>query len=255
MVGQEILSQSSVSEGSRRGRFCVIIPTFNESENILQLIPKVLEKDSRIDILVVDDHSPDGTGDQVERLARENSRVLLIRRSGKLGLGTAYVTGFKYALKAGFDLIFEMDADFSHNPKALTEFIAVVEDYDLVVGSRYVSGVNVVNWPISRLLLSWMANLYTRMITGMPLRDATSGFKCFRRSVLENIDLNHIHSDGYAFQIEMHFKAWKQGARIKEVPIIFIDRTLGESKMHAGIIKEAVWMVWKMRLLSLFGKL
>lgn len=241
--------------GVKNGRFCVIVPTYNEQENIGQLIPKVLDKDPRIDVLIVDDNSPDGTGQTVAAMAGENPRLLLIRRAGKLGLGTAYVKGFKYALHAGYDLIFEMDADFSHNPKTLPRFIAAMDNYDLVVGSRYVSGVNVVNWPISRLLLSWAANFYTRVVTRMPLRDATSGFKCFKREVLEKIDLNHIHSDGYAFQIEMHFKAWKHGARIKEEPIIFIDRTAGESKMHAGIIKEAAWMVWKLRFLSLFGKL
>ncbi|MCK5146586.1 polyprenol monophosphomannose synthase [bacterium] len=234
---------------------CIIIPTYNEKDNIIALVPKVLAKDELIDILVIDDNSPDGTAAEVKKMAEKNDRLLLIEREKKLGLGTAYVCGFKFVLDAGYDIIFEMDADFSHNPKAIPEFIKAIKDNDLVVGSRYISGVNVVNWPMMRLLLSWSANLYTRIVTGMPLRDATSGFKCFRREILAKINLNQIHSDGYAFQIEMHYKAWKLGARILELPIIFIDRTVGESKMHAGIIKEAAWMVWKLRLLSLFGRL
>jgi dolichol-phosphate mannosyltransferase len=185
----------------------------------------------------------------------KNKRIRLMEREGKQGLGTAYVEGFRYALKEGYELIFEMDADLSHDPKDIGRFLEAMEDHDLVIGSRYVQGVNVINWPISRLLLSWMANLYTRIVTGLPVRDATSGYKCFRREVLEAIDLNTIGSDGYSFQIEMDFKAWKKGFRLKEIPIIFIDRSVGVSKMHSGIVSEAAWMVWKLRFLGMIGRL
>jgi len=236
-------------------RILVIIPTYNEVENIRKLIPLVLEQDSAIDILVVDDNSPDGTADAVKEMMRRVSRVRLLERSEKLGLGTAYVEGFRYALKEGYDLIFEMDADFSHDPVEIPNFLGAVEHYDLVIGSRYLHGANVVNWPISRLLLSWSANFYTRLVTGLPVKDATSGFKCFRREVLEAIDLDTIRSDGYAFQIEMDFKAWKKGFRLHEISIVFVDRSEGVSKMHSGIVGEAAWMVWKLRLLSLLRRL
>jgi dolichol-phosphate mannosyltransferase len=236
-------------------RILIIIPTYNELDNIEKLIPLVLGQDSHIEILIVDDNSPDGTAQAVERIMKKESRIHLMRRKSKLGLGTAYVAGFKYAIEQQYDYIFEMDADFSHDPNEIPNFISSMDEYDLVIGSRYIRGVNVVNWPMSRLLLSWMANLYTRIVTGLPLRDATSGFKCFRREVLESINLNKIHSDGYGFQIEMHFKSWKKGFRLLELPIIFIDRYSGESKMNPGIVREAALMVWKLRFQSLFKKI
>ena len=233
----------------------VIIPTYNEMENIPNLIPKILQKDEGIEVLIVDDNSPDGTAAFVEDESKLNSRVHLIKRNAKLGLGTAYIEGFKFALKNGYDFIFEMDADFSHNPKELINFLREIESADLVLGSRYKSGVNVVNWPMKRLLLSYFANVYTRIITGLPVKDATGGFKCFRREVLESIDFNNVKSNGYAFQIEMTFKAWKKGFRIKEISITFIDRVKGTSKMSKKIVREAVTMVWKLRIRSLFGLL
>jgi dolichol-phosphate mannosyltransferase len=239
----------------RAERILVIVPTFNEKENILRLIPQVLEQDPRIDMLVIDDSSPDGTALAVKEIMVKTNKVHLMKRPSKLGLGTAYVAGFRYAIENGYDFVFEMDADFSHDPKELPRFLVAVEDNDLVIGSRYIRGVNVVNWPMSRLLLSYTANLYTRVVTGMPVRDATSGFKCYRREVLESINLDRIHSDGYSFQIEMHFKVWKKGFRVKEIPIVFVDRYAGVSKMNQYIVREAAWMVWKLRFLSLFGKL
>lgn len=235
-------------------RILVIIPTYNENENIQKIIPEVLEQDPRIEILVVDDSSPDGTGEAVQRWSEKTTRVHLYLRSGKLGLGTAYVEGFKYAIAKGYDLVFEMDADFSHNPKDLPQFLDAIDHHDLVIGSRYIRGVNVVNWPLSRLLLSYFANVYIRLITGIPVRDATAGFRCYKREVLENIDLDHINSDGYAFQIEMCFIAWKMGFRLLEIPIIFVDRYVGISKMNSGIVKEAIWIVWKIRFLSMIGR-
>jgi dolichol-phosphate mannosyltransferase len=233
----------------------IIIPTYNEAENLSKLIPLVLKQDKRIEVLVIDDNSPDGTASVVEKIMNKNNRIHLLKRATKMGLGTAYVEGFRYALKAEYDLIFEMDADFSHDPLEIPNFLEKMKDYDLVIGSRYVQGVNVVNWPISRLLLSWSANLYTRIVTGIPIKDSTAGYKCFKRKVLESIDLTRINSDGYAFQIEMHFKAWKKNYRLLEIPIVFVDRNIGVSKMHPGIVREAAWMVWKLRFLSLFGRL
>ena len=232
----------------------IIIPTYNELENIQLLIPDLLQRyKNNLDILVVDDNSPDGTGKFIEDTGKHDSRVKLLRREKKMGLGTAYVAGFKYALENSYDYIFEMDADFSHDPKEIKSFLKAIKQYDLVLGSRYVKGVNVVNWPMRRLLLSYFANVYTRIITWMPIWDATGGFKCFRRSVLETIDLNKIKSNGYAFQIEMTFKAWKKGFKIGEIPIVFVDRTMGSSKMSKKIVREAVFMVWKLRLRSMLG--
>ena len=235
----------------------VIIPTFNELENIQELIPDILNryKNLDLDVLIVDDNSPDGTGKFVEELSEKESRVKLITRAGKMGLGSAYIEGFRYALKNNYDYIFEMDADYSHSPKEIKNFLKAVKKYDLVLGSRYVKGVNVVNWPMKRLLLSFFANHYTRVITGLPVFDATGGFKCFRRKVLESIDLNKIKSNGYTFQIEMTFKAWKKGFTIGEIPIIFIDRTAGQSKMSRKIVREAIFMVWKLRIRSILGLL
>ena len=237
-------------------RFLVILPTYNESQNLPRIVPQILAQDPRLDVLVVDDNSPDGTGKLADELASENSRVHVLHREHKAGLGRAYLAGFAWALEAGYDLMFEIDADFSHDPKFLLDLIAAVEGgADLAIGSRYKTGVNVINWPMSRLLLSYGANLYARWITGLPLTDSTSGFKCFRREVLAAIPLEKVRSNGYAFQIEMHFRALKKGFRVVEVPIIFVDRVEGSSKMSRAIVREAVWMVWWLRLASLFGRL
>jgi dolichol-phosphate mannosyltransferase len=226
----------------------IVIPTYNEKDNIKKLIPMIKKHLPKSDVLVVDDASPDGTGAAVKVLARANKNVRLMERKGKLGLGTAYVDGFKYALAHNYDFVFEMDADFSHDPKYLPEFMVAVKTSDLVIGSRYINGISVVNWPISRLILSKFANFYARTITGVPLTDLTSGFKCYNIKVLKAINLDSIHSDGYAFQIEMHYKAWKKGFRIKETPIIFIDRHAGSSKMSRKVMMEAAWIVWKLKL-------
>jgi dolichol-phosphate mannosyltransferase len=233
-------------------RCLVVIPTYNEADNVQELLPSVLKFGSHFNVLIVDDNSPDGTAKLVKEMQKSEPRIHLIERPGKLGLGTAYVAGFKYALSNGFDYVFEMDADFSHDPEMLPKLLAKGEEYDLVIGSRYIEGVNVVNWPMKRLLLSYFANLYTRVITGMPVRDATGGFKCFKRKVLESIDLDAIHSNGYAFQIEMNFKTWRKGFRVVEIPIVFVDRRIGVSKMSKHIVYEAVWMVWRLKFRSLF---
>jgi dolichol-phosphate mannosyltransferase len=237
-------------------RALVIIPTYNERENLPRLVPSVLAQDDRLEILIVDDGSPDGTGQVADEIARESSRVHVLHRPGKLGLGTAYLTGFKWGLERDYDAFFEMDADFSHDPAHLPAFIEAIEHSDVVLGSRYLHGrVTVVNWPIGRLLLSYFANAYARWITGLPVADATGGFKCFRRDVLASIALDRVESNGYAFQIEMSFRAWKKGFRLGEIPIMFVDRDIGESKMSKKIVYEAVWRVWRLRLLSIFGKL
>ena len=229
-------------------RALVIIPTYNERSNVLRIIEAVLERDERLEVLVVDDGSPDGTGAMVAEVAASNPRVYLIERGSKLGLGTAYVTGFKWALERGYDYVFEMDADFSHDPGHLPQFLDAIKSADLVLGSRYRQGkVTVVNWPMSRLLLSYFANIYARIVTGLPFDDSTGGFKCFRRCVLEAINLDDVKSNGYAFQIEMSFRAWRLGFRIVEIPIVFVDRQEGQSKMSKRIVREAVWMVWRLR--------
>ncbi|MCH8285299.1 polyprenol monophosphomannose synthase [candidate division KSB1 bacterium] len=233
----------------------VIIPTYNEKENVAKIIEKTLMTLESIDVLIVDDNSPDGTARIVKDIMQKEPRVLLIEREGKLGLGTAYIAGFKFAIERKYDYIFEMDADFSHDPGEIPNFLEKIKDYDLVLGSRYLHGVTVVNWPLRRLFLSYSANVYSRIITGLRIKDCTGGFKCFRREVLEAIDLDKVHSGGYAFQIEMSLKAWKKGFKIIEIPIIFIDRLEGQSKMSRKIVFEAVWMVWKLRILILFGRL
>lgn len=233
----------------------VIIPTYNELENIPKLIPIVLSQDERIHLLIIDDNSPDGTSKFVEEEMKSNERIHLLKREKKLGLGTAYIAGFKYALENEYDFVFEMDADFSHDPNELRNFLITIRENDLVIGSRYINGVRVLNWPMARLLLSFFASVYTRIITGMPIKDATGGFKCFRRKVLESIDLSKVKSNGYSFQIEMTFKAYVKGFRIKEIPIIFVDRVKGKSKMSKKIVREAVMMVWKLRLQHIFGLL
>ena len=227
----------------------LIVPTYNEIENISRIISIALSKSTNLEILVVDDNSPDGTGDVVQKLAETEPRIHLIRRSGKMGLGSAYVTGFKYALKEGFSYILEMDADFSHNPDDLPQLLAEAEHNDLVIGSRYCNGVNIINWPIKRLLMSYFASKYVRTITGMPVKDPTGGFKCFRKEVLEAIDLDAILSDGYAFQVEMNYRTWVKGFKIKEIPIVFTERINGISKMSRRIVWEASWMVWRLVLL------
>jgi dolichol-phosphate mannosyltransferase len=233
----------------------VVTPTYNEADNIEVFVGQVLSQSPAINMLIVDDNSPDGTGDIVDRLSRSDPRIHLIRRAGKMGLGTAYVEGFRFAIAQKYDYVFEMDADFSHNPDEIPRFLARMDSCDVVLGSRYKNGVRVINWPIRRLLLSYSANLYTRIITGMPVKDATGGFKCFRREVLEAIDLRKVRSNGYAFQIEMNFKAWSKGFRMCEQPIIFADRQSGVSKMSRSIVYEAVFMVWKLKLLRMIGKL
>lgn len=235
----------------------VIIPTFNEKENIADIIDVVLSLRHAFDILVVDDNSPDGTADIVKSKMKEKpERIFILQRNGKLGLGTAYISGFKWGIDKGYEYLFEMDADFSHNPEDLINLYHACahEGYDLAIGSRYVTGVNVVNWPMSRVLMSYFASMYVRIITRMPIRDTTAGFKCFKREVLETINLHHIRFIGYAFQIEMKFKTWKYGFKIKEVPIIFTDRTKGQSKMSKGIFKEAVFGVMKLKIRSWFKK-
>lgn len=236
-------------------RVLVIIPTYNEALNLPQIAPAILAQGARIEILVVDDNSPDGTGRLADEMGAVEPRIHCLHREAKEGLGRAYIAGFRWALAQGFDFIFEMDADFSHDPAFLPRFLTAIQEADLVLGSRYKTGVNVINWPVSRLLLSLGANAYARWITGMPLSDSTGGFKCFRRKVLEAIDLDAVRSGGYAFQIEMSFRAWKKGFRIVEVPIIFHDRVEGQSKMNKRIMREAVWMVWWLRLQALMGKM
>jgi dolichol-phosphate mannosyltransferase len=233
----------------------VVIPTYNERENIARLIETIHRVLPTIDVLVVDDNSPDGTAAVVRSLAAGDSRVHVLERPGKMGLGTAYCEGFSWALDRGYQIVCQMDADFSHNPEDLPRLIAALEHADVAIGSRYVSGVNVVNWPMRRLMLSYAANLYTRMVTGMPIKDATGGFKAFRADVLRAIDLQQIHSNGYAFQIEMNYRAWRNGARIVELSIVFVDRTDGVSKMSRSIVYEAAWIVWKLKLLALLRKL
>ena len=236
-------------------RILVVTPTYNEADNIERFTSSVLAQGAEIDMLIVDDNSPDGTGAILQKLQAANPRIHLIQRPRKMGLGTAYVEGFRFAIANHYDLVFEMDADFSHNPEELPRFLSKMETCDLVIGSRYISGVRVVNWPMRRLLLSYAANVYTRVITRMPVKDATSGFKCFRRQVLEAIDLSKVRSNGYAFQIEMDFKAWHKGFRVSEYPITFVDRQSGVSKMSRKIVYEAAFMVWKLKLQSMLGTL
>lgn len=237
-------------------RALVIVPTFNERDNISTLLARILEQDSRLEVLIVDDGSPDGTGALADEIAAKEPRVHVMHRPRKLGLGTAYIAGFKWALERDYAYMFEMDADFSHDPGHLTQFLEAVEDADLVLGSRYNRGkVTVVNWPIRRLMLSYAANLYARWVTGLPLDDSTGGFKCFRRSVLQAINLDAVKSNGYGFQIEVSYLAWRKHFRIVEIPIVFHDRTEGQSKMSRKIVWEAIWMVWRLRWRTLTGKI
>lgn len=237
-------------------RALVIVPTYNERENLPRLVPMILEQDPRLEVLIIDDASPDGTGEVADRIADGEASVHVIHRDGKLGLGTAYIQGFRWGLERGYDLLFEMDADFSHDPSHLPQFLEAAREFDVVLGSRYLHGrVTVVNWPITRLVLSYGANIYARVVTGLPVTDSTSGFKCFHRKVLETINLDRVGSEGYSFQIEMSLRAWRAGFSLGEIPIVFADRDVGESKMSKRIIWEAVWRVWALRLADLFGRL
>jgi dolichol-phosphate mannosyltransferase len=236
----------------------VIIPTYNEKENIRGIIESVLQQatytDVELEMLIVDDNSPDGTAEIVKEISELDKRVHLKRRAGKLGLGTAYIEGFNWGLERGFDFLMEMDADFSHDPKEIPNFLRAIDDADLVLGSRYINGIRVVNWPLSRLVLSKGASFYVRLITGLPVADPTGGFKCFRRTVLEATQLDTVRSNGYAFQVEMTYKAWMKGFRIREIPITFTDRYAGRSKMSGHIVREALWMVWRMALANGFRR-
>lgn len=236
-------------------RALVCVPTYNEADNLPKIVPAILAQDPRLEVLVIDDGSPDGTGALADRMAAQEPRIHVLHRTAKQGLGKAYLAGFRWALERDYAFIFEMDADFSHDPKYLPDFLRAIAQNDLVLGSRYINGVNVINWPMSRLLLSTFANRYVRWVTWMPLTDATGGFKCFRRAVLEAIDLGQVQSNGYAFQIEMSFRAWRKKFRLKEIPIVFVDRVEGQSKMNKRIVREAIWMVPWLRLAALLGRL
>lgn len=237
-------------------RILVIIPTYDEAENLPRIVPRVLEQDDRIDVLVVDDASPDGTGAIADALAAEEPRVHVLHRSGKQGLGRAYLAGFYYGLDEGYDILFEMDADFSHPPDALPTLISKLDEADVVIGSRYVDGrVTVSNWPMSRLLISYFGSRYARIITGMPVSDGTGGFNGWKRSVLEKVKLDRVRSNGYAFQIELKFRAWRAGFKLVESPILFTERDTGESKMSKRIVREAIWRVWWLRIQDLLGRL
>ncbi|HEX9641959.1 MAG TPA: polyprenol monophosphomannose synthase [Candidatus Krumholzibacteria bacterium] len=232
-------------------RSLVVIPTYNEAKNIARLVPEVLKQAADLHVLVVDDNSPDGTGARVDEMRTTEPRLHCLHREVKGGLGSAYIAGFQWALaNTSAEFIFEMDADFSHDPNSIPTFLETIEDADLVVGSRYLHGITVINWPLSRLFLSVGANLYASIVTGLPLKDCTGGYKCFRRGTLEQLPLDRIKSDGYGFQIEVNYHAWRRGLRLLEIPIIFTDRVVGESKMSKRIIWEATWMVWRLRLLG-----
>ena len=233
----------------------IVSPTYNECDNILDLIGQIWDVNPEYHILIIDDNSPDGTADFVKQQMKDHDNLFIIERPGKLGLGTAYCTGFAWALEKGYDIIIEMDADLSHNPQDLPRMVEALSDADVVIGSRYINGVNVVNWPMRRLILSYMANRYAKYVIGLPVLDATAGFKCFKKEVLEAIDLKSIKSEGYSFQIEMNFNTWIKGFKIKEIPIVFTDRTVGKSKMTRKIIYEAAWMVIKLRLKKMFGRI
>tara|TARA_B110000263_G_scaffold34583_1_gene26318 strand:+ start:544 stop:1257 length:714 start_codon:yes stop_codon:yes gene_type:complete len=229
-----------------------ISPTYNEKKNISELINRISKLPLDIDLLIIDDNSPDGTADIIKTIMSENKSIHLLEREKKLGLGTAYCEGFQWALERGYDLIVQIDADLSHNPDDILRMVEMSNSSDLVIGSRYIGGVNVINWPMRRLLLSYFANLYAKLLIQFPIKDSTGGFKCFQRKVLESIDLKRINSQGYSFQIEINFLAWIKGFKIKEIPIVFTDRTVGESKMNRGIVIEAIWMVPKLLIRKIF---
>ena len=233
-------------------KILVISPTYNEIKNIKRLIDMVLGENPEFHLLIVDDNSPDGTGSKVKKLQKKYTNLFLETRSKKSGLGTAYILGFKWALENKYDYVIQMDADLSHNPKDLTLMVKKLKDYDLVIGSRYIEGISVVNWPLRRLMLSYGANAYSRVVTGMPIMDGTGGFKAWKSNVLASIELDSVKSQGYSFQIEMNFRAWVKGYKIKEIPIIFSDRTIGQSKMSRTIVYEAIFMVWRLRIWKIF---
>jgi dolichol-phosphate mannosyltransferase len=232
-----------------------VIPTYNEAENLPLLVPKVLERDPRLEVLVVDDDSPDGTGRIADEMAARDPRVHVMHRTAKAGLGAAYRAGLRHALELGADFVVQMDADFSHPPEALTEFLAEIEEHDVVLGSRYLNGITVVNWPIERILISYFGNWYVRKVTGLPISDTTGGFRCIRSELLDSIDFERIRSTGYAFQVELNYRFVKSKARIKEVPFFFVDRTRGESKLSLGIAVEALWIAWWLRIADAIGRL
>jgi len=237
-------------------RNLTIIPTYNEKENILLVIEKVLSLDVKTDILIVDDGSPDGTGDLVKALQETTPELHLMERAGKMGLGTAYIAGFKYAIENEYDTVVQMDGDFSHDPEVIEIFLKEIETNDLIIGSRYLNGISVVNWPLQRLMLSFFASKYIQIITRMPVNDGTGGFKCWRVPFLKEMELDKVRSNGYSFQVEMNFRAWRRAPdRVKEIPILFVDRTVGQSKMSNAIVREAIWRVWWLRMMALFGKI
>jgi dolichol-phosphate mannosyltransferase len=233
----------------------LIVPTYNEIDNIERMLTTLTELYETLNILIIDDGSPDGTADIVKKFQKSNDKIHLIQRTGKLGLGTAYITGFKWALERDFEFVFEMDCDFSHDPKDLPVLLEAAQTNDLVIGSRYIDGIRIINWPFHRLLLSYCASIYTRIITGIDVLDVTGGFKCFTRKALDSLDLDRVFSNGYSFQVELNFKVWSKGLSIKEVPIIFTERRDGESKMHGGIVKEAIFAVIMLRVRKIFGTL
>jgi len=236
-------------------RVVVVVPTYNEIENLPLLVPRVLAQDPRIELLIVDDASPDGTGKLADDLARSNPRVHVLHREAKQGLGPAYRAGLRRALELGADFVVQMDADFSHPPETLPVLLAEIERHDVVLGSRYLRGITVVNWPIQRILISWFGNAYARLVTGLPISDTTGGFRCIRRELLEKIGFERIRSNGYAFQIELNYRFVKHRARIKEIEFFFLDRTRGVSKLHKRIALEALWIVWWLRLADALGRL
>jgi len=251
-------SSEAASSPPEEGRALVIIPTYNEIENIQTVLEMVMAQPGRLDVLVIDDGSPDGTAERIRQIQeRFPDRIHLRERAGKQGLGTAYLLGFRFALDQDYACICEMDADLSHNPDDLPRLIAPVQqgEADLAIGSRYINGVRVIDWPLSRLILSYGAGIYTRAITRLPVKDVTAGFKCYHRRVLADIDLSRVKSNGYSFQVEMKYRAWRRGFRLVEVPIIFTERTEGQSKMNKAIVREAAYKVWELRFRDLFGKL
>ena len=236
-------------------RAIVVVPTYNEAENLPLLVPRVLEQDPRLEVLVVDDDSPDGTGKIADELALASGRVHVLHRSQKQGLGPAYRAGLRRALELGADAVVQMDADFSHPPDAIPTLLREIETSDVVLGSRYLNGITVVNWPIERILISYFGNWYVRKVTGVRITDTTGGFRCIRRALLEKVGFERIRANGYAFQIELKFRAFRSGFRLREIPIVFIERESGESKMSKRIVREAVWRVWWLRLQDLAGRL
>ncbi len=230
----------------------VIIPTYNEAVNIAKIIKKILSVSDDLEILIIDDNSPDDTGKIVDEISKNNKKLHLLTRPRKMGLGTAYVLGFDYALKSGYDFVFEMDADFSHDPEDLPRFIELLDDYDLIIGSRYANGVSVVNWPMKRLIISFSACMFARIVTGVPVRDLTSGFKCYSRKALQSVAWEKFKVGGYGFQIQSVFSVYRAGLKLREIPIVFVERRAGASKMSKKIIWEAFWLVWKLRLISIF---